>query len=42
MGFTSLLLIQIENSLTNAVSSELEGFRRPTSAQITGHIGKMV
>ena len=27
--FTSLLLMQIAKKLTNAVSSKLEGFRRP-------------
>ena len=40
--FTSLLLIQIANNLTNAVSSELEEFRRLKWAQMKGNIVKMV
>ena len=38
----NLLLIQIVNQLTNAVSSELEGFRMPKQAQMKGNIVKVV
>ena len=31
-----------KKKLTNAVSSELEGFRRPKDAQMKGNIVKMV
>ena len=39
---TSLLLIQIVNKHTNAVSSKLEGFRRPKQAHIKGNRVKIV
>ena len=34
--------MQIRKKLANAVSSELEGFRRPKETQMKGNIVKMV
>ena len=41
-GFYQYYIMQIRKKLTNAVSLELKGFRRPKQTQMKGNIVKMV